>query len=181
MAITRLGGANAITGTLPATNINDTSIGNITALPAAIATGKVLQVVTGTSESSGTTTSATFSSTGLSASITPSSSSNKIFVTCSFSGSKNSDANDTDWAYFSIFRDSTDIGGSNGRGITGHYLYTADTADNHYPVNMVVLDRPSSTSSLTYSVQYASSGANDTISFNNRSMKTSIVLMEIEG
>jgi hypothetical protein len=45
MAITRLGGANAITGTLPAANINDTSIGNITALPAAIATGKVLQVV----------------------------------------------------------------------------------------------------------------------------------------
>ena len=40
MAITRLGGANAISGTLPAANINDTSIGNITALPAAISTGK---------------------------------------------------------------------------------------------------------------------------------------------
>lgn len=39
MAITRLGGANAITGTLPAANINDTSIGNITALPAAIPIG----------------------------------------------------------------------------------------------------------------------------------------------
>ena len=44
MAITRLGGANAITGTLPAANINDTSIGNITALPAGVG-GKVLQVV----------------------------------------------------------------------------------------------------------------------------------------
>jgi hypothetical protein len=48
MAITRLGGANAITGTLPAANINDTSIGNITALPAGVG-GKVLQVVQGTS------------------------------------------------------------------------------------------------------------------------------------
>jgi len=36
MAITRLGGANAITGTLPAANINDTSIGNITALPSGV-------------------------------------------------------------------------------------------------------------------------------------------------
>ena len=43
MAITRLGGANAISGTLPAANINDTSIGNITALPAAITTGKIVQ------------------------------------------------------------------------------------------------------------------------------------------
>ena len=36
MTITRLSGANAITGTLPATNINDTSIWNITALPNAV-------------------------------------------------------------------------------------------------------------------------------------------------
>ena len=44
MALTRLGGANAITGTLPATNINDTSIGNITALPAAILTGSLVLI-----------------------------------------------------------------------------------------------------------------------------------------
>ena len=46
--ITRLSGANAISGTLPAANINDTSISNITALPAGVG-GKVLQVVNGTS------------------------------------------------------------------------------------------------------------------------------------
>ena len=57
MAITRIGGANAISGviptsvggtgstasTLPASLINNTSIGNVTALPAAITTGTVLQ------------------------------------------------------------------------------------------------------------------------------------------
>ena len=41
--ITRLSGANAISGTLPAANINDTSISNITALPA----GSALQVLDG--------------------------------------------------------------------------------------------------------------------------------------
>ena len=35
MAITRLGGANAISGTLPAANINNTSISSVTSLPAA--------------------------------------------------------------------------------------------------------------------------------------------------
>ena len=44
---------------------------------------------------------------------------------------------------------------------------------------MVVLDSPSSTSELTYTVEYAGSGTNDTIAFNNREMKTSIILMEI--
>ena len=141
--------------------------------------GKVGQVVVGTTESAGTTTSTSFSSTGLSAQITPSSSSSKIFVTCCFSGSKNSDANDGDWAYFSIFRDSTNLGGANGRGITGHYNYQNLAVDNHFPVSMVVLDSPSSTSQLTYTVQYAGAASNDTIAFNNREMKTSIILMEI--
>jgi len=44
MAITRLGGANAITGTLPAANINNTSIGNVTALPAAIDVGSWIKL-----------------------------------------------------------------------------------------------------------------------------------------
>jgi hypothetical protein len=48
MAITRLGGANAITGTLPAANINDTSISNITALPAAVPVGAMTLIKTTT-------------------------------------------------------------------------------------------------------------------------------------
>jgi len=80
MAITRLGGANAISGTLPAANINDTSIGNITALPAAIATGKVLQIVEDTSIDSFSTTSTSISDTGYSITITPTATSSKIIV-----------------------------------------------------------------------------------------------------
>ena len=67
MSITRLG-TNAIIS-VPSSAI--------TALPAGVG-GKVVQVVIGTTEASGTTTSATFASTGLSASITPSSTSIKF-------------------------------------------------------------------------------------------------------
>ena len=44
MAITRLGGANAISGTLPAANINNTSISSVTSLPAAITTGSWVKI-----------------------------------------------------------------------------------------------------------------------------------------
>ena len=57
MAITRLGGANAITGTIPQGNIANASLGAVTALPAAISTGKVLQVLTITVNSAETTNS----------------------------------------------------------------------------------------------------------------------------
>jgi hypothetical protein len=80
MAITRLGGANAITGTLPAANINDTSIGNITALPAGVG-GKVLQVVNASfSGDSSNTTSTSFVDTANILNITPLSSNSKIIV-----------------------------------------------------------------------------------------------------
>jgi hypothetical protein len=101
MAITRLGGANAISGiiptsvggtgstaaTLPASLINNTSIGNVTALPASIPTGKVLQVISSTGadyNQSNTSTSfvdVTKSSSTWETAITPSSTSSKIFVT----------------------------------------------------------------------------------------------------
>ena len=50
MAITRLGGANAISGTIPQGNIANASLGAVTALPAAISTGKVLQVQTASTQ-----------------------------------------------------------------------------------------------------------------------------------
>ncbi len=75
MAITRLGGANAITGIIPVTN------GGTGA--SSFSPGKVLQVVQTTKIDHFSTTNNYASLTdvtGLSVSITPSSSSNKVFV-----------------------------------------------------------------------------------------------------
>jgi len=44
MAITRLGGANAISGTIPQGNIANSSLGAVTALPAAITTGSLVKL-----------------------------------------------------------------------------------------------------------------------------------------
>ncbi len=81
MAITRLGGANAITGTLPAANINNTSIGSVTALPAGVG-GKVLQCKNTLSQTGQNITSTSYTNitelTDLA--ITPSALNNLILV-----------------------------------------------------------------------------------------------------
>jgi hypothetical protein len=82
MAITRLGGANAISGTIPQGNIANASLGAVTALPAAIPTGKVVAVSTAEQTSGFETNNSSYTDvTGLSLSYTMQSSSNKIIFT----------------------------------------------------------------------------------------------------
>ena len=106
--------------------------------------GSVLQVVSDFIRTEVTTTSTTFVSTGLSASITPSSTSNKVFVIVSspswYIGANN--------AHATVFRDSTNIGDSS----VG--LMTIYNTATYAPSTMQVMDAPSSTSALTYSVHF---------------------------
>jgi len=70
MALTRLG----------VNNISNSTLANVTALPAAISTGKVLQVVSNSYSTNVTTTSTSHVATGYTVTITPSSASNKILI-----------------------------------------------------------------------------------------------------
>jgi hypothetical protein len=94
------------------TKINNNTLSAVTTLPAAIATGKVLQVVTATDSTTRSTTSASFvtASNTLSVNITPSSASNKIFIIVNAGGYINA----TGDANYTIYRESTNLGGSNG-------------------------------------------------------------------
>ena len=133
MAITRLGGANAITGTLPAANINDTSIGNITALPAAIATGKVLQVVSTVKTDTFSSTSTSFTDvTGMSVAITPSASNSKVLIIATLN--VGNDTNDR-WSAYRLLRGSTGISigdddGNKTRASAGSVRQTATGSQN---------------------------------------------------
>ena len=168
MAITRLGGANAITGTLPAANINDTSIGNITALPAGVG-GKVLQVLTATDTTERTTTSSTFvtGSNTMLINITPSSTSSKIFLISTFSGRVQGGG-----AMYTIYRDSTNIGATNG--ITRVY----NAGDLYFNISMSILDAPSSTSQIAYQV-YFNCQNGGTATVNSGNLKASLTAFEV--
>ena len=164
MALVKLNATQGLTGTLPAV-----SGANLTGVSA----GKVLQVVTATSGTNLNTNSTTFVASSITANITPSATSSKIYV----SVCTDLDSQTNNQAFATIFRDSTNLAsgtdnfGSNfvpsGRVIT--------------PLSMSVLDSPNTTSQITYA-GYAKSGSNSvTCKFNNQNVTGTITLMEIEG
>ena len=145
---------------------NNNTLSGITALPAAISTGKVLQVVTATDTTFRETTSTSFvtASNTLSVNITPASSSNKIFVIVTSISETASGR-----GYFTIYRDSTNLGTSTG--ITENRL-------TWNPLSMSTLDSPSSTSQLTYQVYFRN--LTGTVYLNNGNTGR-ITAFEIEG
>ena len=172
MAITRLGGATAITGTIPQGNIANASLGAVTALPGAIATGKVLQVVTATDSTSRNTTSSsyTLASSSLTANITPSATSSKIYVM--ITGGMYINTNNRR-GYITIFRDSTNLSGDD-----GFAQVFAAAAAPLVPFAVSVLDSPSSTSQITYQIRIKSQSGS-TFYINEYQSKSSITLYEI--
>jgi hypothetical protein len=146
------------------------------ALPSTvIGAGAVLQVVSTTKSDVFTTTSGTYVDvTGLSTTITPTSSSSKILVIAniSYSASNGRDAN------FQTLRGSTVIPtGITGSVLNGTYSYSMFSVAQSY------LDSPATTSATTYKIQVYVSA--ETIFINRRALDTSftgqstITLMEI--
>ena len=149
MAITRLGGANAITGTLPAANIDSTSLGNVDV-------GKVLQVVQGAELTSQTTiTSTSFSDAGISATITPSSTSSKILISVTFHVSARDSDGSNCYVETQLLRNSSSIyKAGRGQGYDQYYqIAGASSIDIWSMAYFDYLDSPSTTSATTYKIQ----------------------------
>jgi len=156
MALSKVDAVNFLTGTIPQGNVANATLNAVTALPGAIATGKVLQVVSATKTDTQTTSTATFVDvSGLSLSITPSSASNKIFLVC--------DINiDASGRYFGIrfVRDSTDIGIGDAESNRTRVTVSSQSNDSASYDDYVMhnssasfLDTPNTTSATTYKIQ----------------------------
>ena len=142
-------------------NGNTGVVTGLAALPdSAMASGSIIQVVQAVKTDTASTNSATFADiSGLSVSITPTSTSNKILVTCNLfvSGVMNS------FGGFRVLRDSTAIGlGTAGTGSQTNVsmstvaVNASSSAYGLTNASFEFLDSPSSTSSLTYKVQFGS-------------------------
>ena len=124
--------------------------------------GKVLQVVQtnkGDITSSSSTSYADI--TGMSVNITPSSVSNKILVLFSVNISTNNQD-----AQLKLLRDSTDIIGSGATNNATSFVRTAN-ADTLIPAVTMYLDSPSTTSAVTYKLQWKM-GVAGTLYLNRR-------------
>ena len=155
---------------------------------ASMPTGSVLQVVSATKTDAFGTTSSSFVDTGITASITPTSSSSKIYVTVqsSFSNAEGY------VGFVKLLRGSTDINigdaysSANRCAVGSRGMHANETVP--YTINYV--DSPSTTSATTYKVQVKSEGgtvavnysnANYTGSNNGYRTASNIILMEIQG
>jgi hypothetical protein len=133
--------------------------------------GKVLQVVTGTFTSNAATSSTSFVDTGLSCSITPSATSSKIAV-FAYTGVNEVLGFANESISFQILRNSTTVN------TALNHLFESGTSSRRSPVTLTILDSPSTTSSITYKVQFRSRLGNS-VDFNANSDTSNIILMEI--
>jgi len=176
MALSKIDAANFLTGTIPSGNVANATLNAVTALPGAIATGKVLQVVQGSNSTQVQISGASLQSLGLSADITPSATSSKILILTSLIGYQRAQTTDDVNAYGSLLRDSKTI--HNAQSIQRDQNDTGKE-NMMFTLNMEYLDSPSSTSQITYS---ARAGSDNFVLFSISGNSTqTITLMEIAG
>jgi hypothetical protein len=144
---------------------------------AAAAGGKVLQVVYGSTSTPTSMTSTTaYADTGLSASITPSSTSSKVLILTS----QTAIIYQQSLLYMGtrILRGSTSIYEPGDRGDIGFDVTGANTPYIGHRFSLMYLDSPSTTSSTTYKTQGKMAYGN-TLTFQSSNNTSTIILMEI--
>lgn len=173
--------------TLFVDTINEKTSGNGVEIP-----GHVIQVVSSPKLDVFSTTSSSLTTvTGLTASITPKSSSNKMLILASVSlGSSTADNN----LLLAVTRDDTEIykgdqsGSSRQRAGGGvHYMHGASQPQGTYSTNIMYLDSPNTASAITYKVKaqvnsgtlFVNRTGGSTDDSNRASFVSSITVMEI--
>jgi hypothetical protein len=176
------------TGTLPIARIADGDItaaklgstldlsGKTVTLPSGVG-GKVLQIVSTTSTSSGNTTSSTFVTSGRSISITPVSATSKILVVFNTCAHLNTDQNGGSpcEAFYTIYRGATNLGDS----YAGFVWTRLNGNYSEYPISIQAVDEPNTTSSVTYTSYYRSKDAGVAVGYSYQSFVETIYAMEI--
>ena len=144
-------------------------------------TGSVLQVVNATYGTTTTTSSATLSATGLSATITPRFATSKILVLMDANGTYKTSGSASNILRLAIYR-----GASNILNIDDIIAYTGTAQTNAVGSSSATyLDSPATTSATTYSLYFASAAGTTSVSinqgFSGTSTNSTITLMEIAG
>jgi len=139
--------------------------------------GKVLQIVMGTTSTAVGTDSTSYIDTGLTASITPSSSSNKVLVLVSQIATIIQSSSSTKDTFFNLVRGSTQLFQNFSQTIS-----PTGTTRFHITNSMNYLDTPSTTSATTYKTQVKVSGTGQDIYLQKDSISQSqIILIEVAG
>ena len=167
--------------TSTAVGINDTqTLANKTlASTTVFPSGHVLQVLTGTSSSEAYTQSTSFVTMSLTVAITPIATSSKIFIICNTSGYN--DGGNAQVGYYTIYRDSTDLGASNNNGFANIHQGSGSGHDVGTNICISTLDSPSTTSAITYGMYARVNNASYKTYWSMNGSKSDITVMEVAG
>ena len=138
----------------------------------ALGGGKILQAVSQTHTSATHTSSTSYVDTGMTVAITPSATSSKIFVIANVLGIS-SEAGTDSAVSMQVLRDSTKVAETINVGL-------GDTAQENQGITLQALDSPSSTSALTYKVQFKNRVA-ASVSINTSTDYSTITAFEVAG
>ena len=175
--------ASKLTGALPAisgaslTTLNATNISSGTLNAARYSGGIILQAVMANTTGSTSTTGTSYTTTDLTATITPASSSNKVLVLISM-GAHIQNSGTLAYPQFSLRRDT------NTELAYKKISIRADSASNVQSGHVTVftyLDSPSTTSSMPYRVDMKNDSSYGGTIHVNSGAKSTIVLLEIAG
>jgi hypothetical protein len=183
MALSKIDAANFLTGTIPQGNVANASLGAVTALPGAIATGKVLQVITSENGYGQSTTSTSMvniessSGTAWETAITPSATSSKIIVMANIlmTWEQNGNAQNRG-KIFLLSKTGSGSYSDNQGGELGNYDYGGSGVQSRQRVAMTFELSPSTTSAVTVKFQYKGLGGTS-CNVNDGSLHTSTVFL----
>lgn len=159
------------------TRLSNQSLTSLTALPAAISTGKVLQVVSTQDGTNVAFTSTTYGDV-ITLAITPTKSTSDILIQANLQYQGNTGTGQDQGTGFKIYRDSTELLTSGGY---QSYLYDyGDNIDNRTNFSVAHLDNShNTTSQVTYKIQGNNNTGGGTLTFNDTGRST-LWLMEID-
>ena len=154
----------------------DGTIGSSATFP----NGHVIQVVSNSFATETFTQSMSFQPTGISVDITPRTTSSKFFIITNTTGYNNE--GHTHVGYYTIYRDSTDLGASGFAGFANPYLGVTGGADLGSSICISTLDSPSSLSTstaITYEMRVRVNNTANKSYWSMNNSESSITVMEI--
>jgi hypothetical protein len=155
------------------------SVITVGTLPTArLPSNTVLQVVSNTSGNPVTTSGGTFVTSGITASITPTSSSSRILIFSSFPCTI--EASSRQLTYTLYKNNTTDIAPNDGNQ-SGFGQLFQDAGNLQSVCSVTFLDSPATTSSTTYTVYFKLSSGSGSVGVCQNNLTGTITLMEIAG
>ena len=150
------------------------------ALPSnVIGAGAVLQVVQGLTTTEVTTSSASPVDTTIAASITPTSSTSKILIFATIGEAIKTNGNANNRIQLKLYKNGVNMSFNSTPHIMSGNLYTATALQIRGSLGFNYLDSPATTSALEYRLYFLSNDASSSITVQNNSSPSTIILMEI--